>query len=255
MKQILKSIALGLCLVISSSLLAQEEGTSTASEVIIHLKSGTKVKGEVAEWKYGEYIIINMPWGSRMELPENQIKKIIQVGTNISNDVSYNFKEKGFYFSAKGQVITGNEGNRAKGVYGFGLSVSGGHRIHRLLGIGGGIGFDKYIWDSAEELIPLFAEISGYLTPSHTSIFYNIQTGYSFAQSDNDYLLLDAKGGFMIYPSIGIRFGKEVTKFTLDVGYKFQNAQFTYRDIWTATTRSEQDVLFKRLCIRFGISL
>jgi hypothetical protein len=255
MKNLMTILALGLCLILSPSLQAQDEGPISKSEAIVYLKGGTKVRGEIKEWKYDEYILLIMPWGGELGFTNDQIKNVVQIGALEKQSAIYNFKEKGMYITAKAQLISGNEGPRAKGVFGVGFSASIGHRFNRFLGIGGGIGYDKFIWESGENLIPVFAEINGFLTPTNTSLFYNLQVGYSFAQANDAYLLTEAKGGLLIYPSVGIRFGKEDTKMTLDLGYKFQNATFTYEDIWTRTTNSEQDVLFKRLSLRIGIYL
>jgi len=255
MNKIVKILALGLCLVMGPSLQAQEEGSHSKSQAIVHLKNGTKIKGEIKEWVYEEYIILLMDWGSEMKLVHDQIKKIVQIDA-VKNHVSpYNFKEEGLYFTAKAQVMAGNEGPRAKGIYGAGFSASAGHRFNRLLGVGLGVGYDKFIWDSGESLIPVFAEVNGFLSPTNSSIFYNLQLGYSFAQANEAYLLTEAKGGILVYPAIGVRFGKENTKMTFDVGYKFQAATFTYSEIWNNTTTFEQEVLFKRLSLRFGIYL
>lgn len=248
-------LILALTLLIAPSLVSQEKAAIAENEAVVFLQDGSKIKGKVLDWQLNEFITLEMPWGKNITIHQEQIKNIIQEGTDINYSSPYNFNERGIYYGAKAQVIAGNEGERANGVFGFGFSASVGYRFNRLLGIGGGVGYDKYIWDSGEELFPIFAEIQGFVTPTNTSLFYNLQVGYSIAQTNNQYLLTHAKGGMMVYPSVGIRFGREATKMTLDVGYKFQNASFTYRDIWTATTSSEQDVLFKRLCFRIGVTL
>jgi len=248
-------LVLALILISGPSLLAQEEGSDSKSEAVVYLKGGSKIKGKIKEWVVNDYLILSMPWGSDVKYYSSQIKKVIQNGTDNTASQIYNFKEKGLYFSLKSQLITGNEGERASGRYGIGISGSVGHRFSRLFGIGGGIGYDRFIWDSGENLIPIFAEVSGFITPTLTSIFYNLEVGYSLAQTNDKYLLTEANGGIMIYPSIGIRFGKENTKFSFDVGYKFQKANFTYTDAFTITTTRKQDVFFKRFSLRFGIYL
>ena len=124
-----------------------------------------------------------------------------------------------------------------------------------IAAIGAGIGYDRYIFNSGEDMIPVFAEFTGYFQPKHASLFYNLQTGYSFASTDDVYLLSEAKGGLMVYPSLGIRFGTGNVKYTLDVGYKFQDAEFTYDEQWSIDQHRVQDVKFKRLTLRFGILL
>ena len=234
---------------------AQDLGSADDQKVIIYLKTGSVIEAEVIEWDFGNSITIKLPWGSQSVLLEKNIKKIIQKSTLDVSDHFYNYEEKGLYYSFKSQLITGNAGPRANGVFGLGVSLSAGKKLSRLFNVGGGIGYDRFIWDSGENVVPIFAEISGFFNRSNASVFYNIQSGYSLAFTDEDVLIVDAKGGFMIYPSIGLRFGKEKHKFTFDVGYKFQNAEFTYLDPWFGGNRYEQTLQYKRLSIRFGILL
>ena len=228
------------------------------SHVVVYLNSGSKIEGKMLHWEMDLYIEIETTWGQKLRFYENQYKKFIQksaLETKPLQSVVYNFKEKGFYSAIKGQLILGNDGPRAKGAEGIGFSASVGHKFNRFLAIGGGIGYDQYILNSGEDMIPLFTEFSGFFQAKNTSLFYNLQTGYSFASTDDVYLLSEAKGGLMVYPSIGIRFGGRDIKYTFDIGYKFQDAEFTYDDQWDIDRKRVQDVKFKRLTLRFGILL
>lgn len=248
-------LALIICVLIKPSAFSQAGGDfdKASSMVTVHLKNGSVVEGKIIEWAYGDFINLEMPWGSELKLEDQHIKKIIQHGIQVKDIKPYNFANRQLYFTARAQAILPNDGNRGHGVFGFGLSASAGYRFNRLLSIGGGFGFDRYLWDSGEDIVSIFSELSGYFNPTNTSLFYNLQMGYGFASPNNRYLLSEAKGGILTYPSIGIRFGSDNVKKTFDIGYKFQNAEFTYRDPWTSDRRSEQDVLFKRLTVRFGV--
>lgn len=244
----MKKIALIiLAWVVSFTAQAQQE---TTSEIyIVELESGSKFEAEINEWIIGEYIDLKTEFNSNLIIPAENITKVIQKKTLES---SYLYPEKGYYASAKGQFITGNEGQRARHVNGVGFSISGGKKWHRLLNLGVGIGYDRYIWKSGENLVPIFLEYTAFLNKRTTSLYVNVQSGYSLAFADWDYLQADAKGGFMVYPAAGLRMGSGQTKVLLDVGYKFQNAQFTYRDAWSPTTK-EQTLTYRRLCLRLGI--
>lgn len=237
-----------------------QEVTESVNEkdVILKLKDGSQLEGEIIEWKEAEYIIIKTIWSPAMKFEMANVENVVQKSTlnYRSNKIKpYNFIEKGIYFSARAQLITGNDGSRAYHRNGYGLSISGGYRFHRLFGVGVGTGFDQFIWDSGEEMIPIFAEVNGFLTSKLTTPFYNIQAGYSLALEDERYLQVDSEGGWMLYPSIGIRFGQHNVKYTIDMGYKFQKAKYSYQDPWTVTTISDQTLTYKRLCLRFGILL
>jgi hypothetical protein len=238
----------------SNFLLSQNE-IADNKIAIVKLKNGSVIEGEVVEWDFGNYIKLKFPWGATTVFYQEQIRKIHQKSTRYSAKIPSNIKEQGLYYNARLHLITPNEGFRAKGVFGYGLAFSAGHRFNRYLGVGAGIGYDRYIWESGENLIPLFAEINGFLNKSNTSLFYNISAGYSFTSTDEQYLLSEAKGGMMIFPSIGISWGAQTYKYTLTAGYKFQHAEFRYDSPWNFGEYSHQDVLFKRLSLSFGIIL
>ncbi len=222
---------------------------------IVHLKTGSSIEGEINEWIIGEYIDIKTAWRESIVLPDDIIAKVIQKSTlEVRANHAYRFKEEGLYYSFRAQLIKGNAGGRARNVYGIGSSASVGKRYSRWFSLGAGIGFDHYIWNSGENLIPLFLETSSFYGSKNTSLFTNVQAGYSLAFADETYQLIDAKGGLMLYPAVGVRFGRYDTKYTIDLGYKFQKAQFTYRNAWS-TDRHEQRLLYKRLTLRFGILL
>lgn len=226
-----------------------------AATVIVEMTTGTIIEGQINEWKMGEFIDLKTSWSESLVLPSSSIKKVIQQSTmGIAVLNSYRFRESGIYYSGKMQFITGNDGQRAREVNGFGVSISGGYRFNRLVGVGIGVGYDRFIWGTAENLIPIFIEYTSYFSPKNTTLFANLQTGYSIAFKDDDYLLTEAKGGFMIYPAFGIRLGGGENQVTFDVGYKFQKAEFTYRESWSPTV-AEQRLTYKRLTMRFGILL
>lgn len=234
-----------------------QDNNESNDDVILFLQSGSQIEGKVLEWIPGDKIVFLASWGSEITFEAEAVKKIVQKSSiGAINKSLYNFRETGVYYSLKGNFITGNSGSRANAVNGIGFSASAGHRFNRFFSLGGGIGWDQYIWNSGEELIPLFAEVSGFFNQTNTSLMYNLQLGYSLALKDEDYLISHAKGGWMVYPSIGVRFGKNPnTKYFFDIGYKFQNAEYTYDDQWTFGTRSEQTLKYQRLTLRFGLLL
>lgn len=240
-------------LISTANLLAQENNNERG-KILVELNDGSVIEGMINEWVVDDYLDIKTEWAESMVFPASKIKSITQVSAlalQNSRD-GYNYEETGIYYSGKTQLITGNNGQRARSVYGLGISASAGYKFSRWVNVGGGIGYDRFIWESGENLVPIFAELTSYLSPKNTSLFVNCQAGYSLAFKDDDYLLISAKGGPMIYPSLGLRFGRYKTKYSVDLGYKFQKAEFTYGQQWNTDT-AEQRVTFKRLSLRFGI--
>ncbi len=226
---------------------------SDQAVVIVELKNGTIIEAEVNSWVIGTYIDLKTTWNESIVLPSDAILKVQQKSAlDFQKHHYYNFREKGIYYTGKIQLIVANKGERANKVNGLGFSFSSGYRFNRLVSVGGGIGYDRFIWNTAENFVPLFAEFSSYFIPRNSSLFTNIQAGYSLAIKDEDFGLTEAKGGLMFYPAIGMRLGSLENKFTIDVGYKFQRAALTYNDAFRRST-SEQRLTYKRLTVRIGI--
>lgn len=218
--------------------------------VIVVLKNQSQVKGYINDWVIGEYIDLRTSWAANFVISSDLIKTVKQL--NIEGMKPYNFKEIGYYATVKGQYITGNNGDRANGSGGYGVSLSVGKKYSRWAAVGFGVGFDKYIKGAGENLFPIFAEFTSYLQEKNNSLFFSLQTGYSLAFKSDRYNILEARGGLMAYPSLGLRLGDSQTKYTIDLGYKFQRASFTYQDFW-GDSRSEQRISYKRLTLRLGI--
>lgn len=235
------------------ALLSQE--STTEDLMVVYLKDGSKLEGYIQKWDFETKLYLKTQSGSIYEFPADKIDKVVQRSLIEieSAQSSYTFQETGKYFHWRGQGLIGNEGQRANDTPGYGFSFLAGYRLNRFMGAGIGIGYDKFIDDSGEELIPIFAEFSGYAIPQNTSFSYSLGLGYSLARTNNDFGIIDSKGGVLVYPAVGVRFGKGTLKYTMDIGYKFQKASFTYLNQWDGRTRSEQRLLYKRLTLRFGI--
>jgi len=223
--------------------------------MVIYLKDGSQIEGHIQKWDYETTLFLKTASGSIFEFPASQVDKVVQkslININQSSEV-YNFNETGHYFHWRAQALVGNDGLRANNTPGYGFSFLAGYRINRLIGAGLGVGYDKFIDDTGEELVPIFAEFSGYAIPKTTSFSYSLGVGYALAKNNSDFGIIDSKGGILIYPAVGLRFGGSKMKYTLDLGYKFQKASFTYLNQWDNQTRSEQRLTYKRLTLRFGI--
>lgn len=222
--------------------------------MVVFLQDGSKIEGYIQKWDYETKLYIKNTSGSIFEFPAKSVDKVIQKSLlNTETAPSYSFNEDGLYYAWRIQGLIGNNGQRFNDTPGYGFSFQAGYRASRLFGLGVGVGYDKLVDDSGEEVIPVFAEFSGYLQPVNTSLFYSLGLGYSFARENRDEGILEGTGGLLIYPALGVRFGNGNLKYTLDLGYKFQKATFTYLDQWDPSTTHEQRLTYKRLTLRFGI--
>lgn len=222
--------------------------TEVDNRVVVYLDNGSQFEAKLVEWNQETDIMTFEAFGSKLEFANSDIKKIVHLG--IDDSASYNFKETGNYYHLRMNVITGNPGNRQHSDPGIGVSFSTGKRFNRFASVGVGVGFDEFIVGTSENILSVFGEFSGYLLESNQSLSYNLAAGYGFAFVDEDSNLTSASGGWMVHPAVGLRLGKKRLKWTIDVGYKFQEANWVYQ-FWNST--SDQDILYRRLTVRTGV--
>lgn len=217
-------------------------------EVVIFLENGSQFQAKIVEWDPAKDVVKVEAFGNIIEFRNSDIKKIVQ--SDLQFGQLYNFKEEGLFFHFRANLISGNSGSRSSLEPGIGISAAAGKRFNRKLSIALGISFDEYINRTSENILATFGEVSGYVSPDNLSLSYSLAAGYGFAFKDEEIGLMDAKGGWMIYPAVGFRWGKNHLKWTLDFGYKFQKANWVYEN-WD--TISDQRILYRRLTIRTGV--
>jgi hypothetical protein len=134
------------------------------------------------------------------------------------------------------------------------LQTLNGVQLSKRLAVGAFVGVD---WYKAALLMPVGGGVRWQLTqPStrHVSVFASTDAGYALNwlhKSSTEYSL---KGGLMMNPGIGLRFGKpENGGLILTVSYKRQAAQAEKPLRWGEVSRDEQRV-YNRLAIRLGMS-
>ena len=233
---------------------------------VVYLKGGSIFRGIIQEYQPDEKLVIKTLTGSVLTFKGNQIKYVRQelldkegniIHTKLKTEKAYAFKEKGKYFVFTAATLSGTSAwiNQENIIVGTSLSGIAGYQFNRLLGTGLGVGVDYYYLFAGETVYPLFVEIRGYLQKKNQSPYYSLAGGYSFAFKNDNRDVLNATGGFLFYPTIGLRFGGSAhTNFTLDLGAKFQKASFTRRRNWGGINDSlRQNMFYKRLSIRAGI--
>ncbi|GAB3540387.1 hypothetical protein GCM10027443_38210 [Pontibacter brevis] len=129
------------------------------------------------------------------------------------------------------------------------VQLFNGYRFHRMLAVGGTVGFDFY--DNVL-ITPLALGIRGELLKGRISPIYGIDAGYGaiFLSDESDGQ--QNEGGWMFSSSAGIRVKTgNGTAFTFDVGYKRQRAR-TETNWWG--TRTDRKINYNRLSLRMGFS-
>lgn len=228
--------------------------TSDDKRAVLFLKGGSQLAVSIVDWDPAVGIKVITIWDQEMFFPADVIDKV-QALTTDTNKSHYIFREKGIYYTMAAGLITGNNSIRNSDKNGYTLSFSSGYRFHRLLSIGLGTSVDQYTYGSGERMHPIFLDLRSYLLPSNSTFVFNLQTGYSLAFKNENKGIVDAKGGFMVYPSLGMSFGSSENKYSIDFGYKFQQATWKYGNQWDSRSSIEYDLIYQRFVLRFGIVL
>lgn len=244
-----------LCLFTSVIFYAQEnKEIDEEQRATIYLKTGSELEVTILDWDDELGIKVITIWGQEMFFPADKIKKVKSLSRR-SFQSHYVFKEKGIYYSMGAGLITGNNGTRNNESNGYTLSFSSGYRFNRLLSLGLGTSVDQFAHGSGQRMHPIFLEFRSYLMPRNSTFVFNLQTGYSLAYKNENKGITDAKGGLFIYPSLGMSFGGSESKYFIDLGYKFQDATWTYSNPWELRNQTEVRLDYQRFVLRFGIVL
>ena len=236
-----------------ASIYAQDNNPKIEKIVKVHLKDGSIISGALQSWTYEKEIVI-VTEGVTLRFPDGKVKRVVEVEKHSKVRVPIEHRNSGLYYSAKAQILAGNEGNRAHHKVGYGITASVGYQWNQFLALGIGTGYRQIIWDSGEKMIPVFAEVRGYVSNNAIRPFYNIDIGYSFGLTDDELGLIKSEGGLLLYPSFGISFGRQNLKYSFDLGYMFQDNKVTYGNDFDDRIRTIQGLKYQRLTLRFGVT-
>ncbi|MCE7042130.1 hypothetical protein [Dyadobacter sp. CY312] len=127
-----------------------------------------------------------------------------------------------------------------------------GMQLNNRLSVGGTVGVD---WYKTVLINPIAAGARFDLVGRKNARLYatgDVGYGFGWFQQDSDGF--NTKGGWMINPGIGMRYGKpEGNAFTIGISYKRQEVHVDKPLQWEQTIRYE-DRVYNRLVIRLGMS-
>jgi hypothetical protein len=136
---------------------------------------------------------------------------------------------------------------------GLSLTHSIGYRFNQFLGVGAGVGIENFELGWGKRVIPVFLEGRGYLSKKKISPYYAIRAGWGFALKYDDFNITEAKGGYMLNPEIGYRFGANPhLNFTLGMGVRFQRVSYTTEWEWNRNIQIDK-ITYQRIEIKAGI--
>lgn len=229
---------------------------------VVYLKDGTSHTGEIIIYEQGQELVLETQDGERITISDGDILRIVQ-GTTVeevseakapTEPVTYEARTSGVYNNTMLSFALGKGDGDALAL-GAGISTVVGYQIKPALGIGLGIGLDNYA-RRGETIYPVFAEVRAFLPSKKKPHTYHVSLagGYGFAFARERIGVREAKGGYMIHPTIGYRTPtREGVDVNIDIGAKFQKAEFQ-KDLFNGDIRV-RDLVFQRLTIRVGLTL
>ena len=224
---------------------------------VVWLKDGSKLSGYILKWELARGMEFKLITGAEVILPKDQITRVYQdlpfasqlqtdQNSYVRRDRSYRFREEGIYNTFSCFLNFSSFG-------GAGVHYSIGYRFNRMLGVGIGIGIESNDFNNSRGIVPLYAEARGFFVPKKISPYYAFKIGYGFAQRDELSGTIDAKGGFMVSPELGVRFGGRAVNYYMGFQYKIQNAEFTNTIGWEGQGTYTDVVSYRRVDFRAGL--
>ena len=230
---------------------------------VVFLKNGERQVGEIIIYEQGEELVLKNQDGERIRIPDSEILKILQsvslgelpeVEEKVPVKTEFKPHTSGIYNHTMLSFAIG-EGDGNALALGAGLSTSVGYQFKPSLGFGVGIALDNYA-RRGETIYPVFAEVRGFFPfkKKPDTYTFSLAGGYGLAFKRESIGVREAKGGYMIHPTIGYRTPtRDGVDVNIDIGAKFQKAEFQHAlhngDI------KIRDLLFQRLTIRVGLTL
>lgn len=189
---------------------------------VVYLKNGSIIRGIIIEQVPNKSIKIQTRDENIFVYQMDEIEKIGKERTTSNNsfkkvlnsDKSYGLI--GYRGFVEFGYTTGDDGC-------IQLTTTHGYQLNPYLFVGGATGVN-YFKESESVLIPIWADIRGYLSDGPLTPFIGLRVGYSID-------VMDHEGGSGSYwsPSIGVRYMiGERTGLNLSVGYASQHRKFSY---------------------------
>ncbi len=226
---------------------------------IVWLKDGSKLRGTILKWDLERGMEFKLLTGAEIVIPRKEIHRVMQdiplADGNESVKYSYirppkiyAFKEKGWYHNTSLFLHTSWSGA------GAGFHHVMGYRFSRLFSIGLGTGLETYDFFENRDIIPVYAEARGFLLAKRITPYYALKTGYGFALKNENFRIIEARGGFHFSPEAGVRFGAGAVSYYLGLEYKLQNATFVSDGWdWSGGTRITDKISYRRFELRTGL--
>jgi len=221
--------------------------------------------------KYVDKVVLtngSVIWGLS-EIEQDQVRIYLNSGDSISMPVEYikslkkgklnpeyyQHRLEGVYYQVTTGVLLGKSYQYSGNEPGFTASFVSGYKFNRFWGAGLGMEVDFY---PSQSHIPLFLEFQGDLLRGRVTPFYQVRTGWSWAEERNS---LDetgrVEGGFFLSPALGVKWHFAGHSWHLQFSYVRQEATTRFEPVDFGNGQSitnVEDRVLQRMGIGVGIS-
>lgn len=202
----MKKVLILLIFLLGCSFLSYSQSRMTD---VVYLKNGSIIRGIIVEQVPNQSMKVRTSDGSIFNFGMNEIEKItkeeaVRQKSAFFSSTDENIEE----YSGKFRGIV-DLGYIAGGIKGPEFCFSLGGQINKFLFLGAGAGVE-YATDLETVVIPIFADIRGYLMTGPIVPFIALRAGYS--------VVPEYSGGFYCHPFAGVRFrtsGKKAVSLAL----------------------------------------
>ena len=219
------------------------------------LYGDSKFVGKLIFYRPGDSVQLQLKNGEIVTFPQRMVKKVVM--EEYKAEKAYTFKERGVYNATYFNLSFG----KTNYLYGSNTSHIGvaienitGFQFKRLVGAGLGLGFDNYYATGNDaNVLSVFGEVRGYLSRQNMSPYYSFSSGVGFpmVNTKDNLNLTDHRGGLMVHPAIGLRFGaSSKINFFADIGAKYQCIYYNQINTWS---ENHYRITYLRWVLRGGI--
>ena len=224
------------------------------------LYGDSKFVGKLIFYRPGDSVQLQLNNGEIVTFPQRMVKQVVMEevkAQKVKAEKVYSFKERGVYNATYFNLSFGKTNYQYgsnKPHLGVAIENITGFQFNRLLGAGLGIGFDNYYATGNDaNVLSLFSEVRGYLSRQNTSPYYSFSSGVGFpmVNTKDNLNLTGHRGGLMVHPAIGLRFGASShINFFADIGAKYQRIYYNQINDWS---ENRYRITYLRWVLRGGI--
>ena len=227
-------------------------------QVTVELKNGTLLRGEMAITIQEDYLTLMQDDEPLTHIPYRKIQSI-HFGLNPPRETAlprvFLQQEQRFFHLGEFSLMVGD------GTYSpnttVGIHTVNGYHFNPRLGVGLGVGLDRYGLVSA---LPIYASVRGVLLERKVSPYYfaNLGASPAWGHQTNDFVTdLETRGGWMMQLGLGYQVNLTRSALLFHLGLKSQQTQINYQQNWWGSSDSfvEERRTIRRVSVGVGFML